>query len=78
MTIGYLIIRGVTFMHQDGKFEPYALAYCKPLKLVSHQGWGVVELFDSQYLTRSSVDDCITEEGNRKKKERFAFATSLW
>ena len=27
-----------TFMHQDGKFEPDALAYSKPLKFISHQG----------------------------------------
>ena len=46
-------------MHQDGKFEPDALAYSKPPKLISHQGWDVVELFGSQYQTSSSVDDCL-------------------
>src|SRR6218665_877473 len=46
-----------TFMHQDGKFEPDALAYSKPLKLISHQGCDVVELFDSHYQTSGSGDD---------------------
>jgi len=44
-------------MHEDAEFEIDALAYSEPLKLALNRGCDVVELFQSQNKTSSSVDD---------------------